>query len=63
MLRQIGYEKRSVALVIDDERGGETVILGRVKSGSRHDNAAWYRDADGNLCKAGDTSLMFTEET
>ncbi|NRA04282.1 MAG: hypothetical protein HRU00_16965 [Myxococcales bacterium] len=63
VLRQIGYEKRSVALVIDDERGVETVILGRVKSGSRHDNAAWYRDADGNLRKAGDTSLMFTEET
>jgi hypothetical protein len=62
VLRQVGYESRSIALIVDDERGVETLILGRITNGSRHDNAAWYRDDDGILRPAGDTSIVFAEE-
>lgn len=62
LLRQIDYEGKACALVIDALRIPETVLLGRVRSGSALDNAAWYQDAFTKARTAGDLSLTFVEE-
>ena len=58
---QIDFEARPTVLVQDTDRP-DLAILGRVTSGSQHDNAAWYKDSSLVLRTAGDQSITFEEE-
>jgi hypothetical protein len=62
LMRQISYEQKPVALVLDAARANETLLLGRVRSGSTLDNAAFYVDSAGKTRPVGDLSLTFVEE-
>ena len=62
MMRQIGYEGKACALVLNADQTPETLMLGRVKSGASLDQAGWYRDSFGIMRTAGDLSLTFVEE-
>lgn len=62
MLRQIGYEKRPVALIRDEDNPTETLQLGRVVSGAQFDNSVWFTDPDGASRVGGDLPFTFVEE-
>jgi hypothetical protein len=62
MFRQISYEGKACALVLNADQTPESLMLGRVKSGASLDNAGWYRDSNGIMRTAGDLSLTFVEE-
>lgn len=62
MLGAVAYEGRPCALVLDEDRTPESIVLGRVKSGSSLDNASWYIDTNGLRRVAGDLSITFVEE-
>jgi len=58
----VGFEVFPVALVLDDDREDMTVFLGRIRTGSQLDNAAWYFDANGIRRTAGDETFSIVEE-
>jgi hypothetical protein len=62
MMRQIGYEGKACALVLNADQTPETLMLGRVKSGASLDQAGWYKDSFNIMRTAGDLSLTFVEE-
>ncbi len=62
MFRQISYEAKACALVLNADQTPESLMLGRVKSGASLDNAGWYRDSNGIMRTTGDLSLTFVEE-
>lgn len=62
MFRQISYEGKAVAFVLNADQTPESLMLGRVKSGGSLDNAGWYRDSNGIMRTTGDLSLTFVEE-
>lgn len=57
-----GYEIRPVVLVLDDSEEEQRVVLGTVRSGTDHDNAAWYQDSNSVWREAGDLGLTLVEE-
>ena len=64
MMREFqGYARSPVGLVLNAAQiGRETVVFGRLTSGSQMDESAWYRDAAGEWRTAGDVDLVLTEE-
>jgi hypothetical protein len=62
MFRQISYEGKACAFVLNADQTPESLMLGRVKSGGSLDNAGWYRDSNGIMRTTGDLSLTFVEE-
>ena len=62
MLRELSYEVRAIALVLDEDRPVESAILGRVTNGNEQDNAMWWEDVNGVKRTAGDLSLTFVED-
>jgi hypothetical protein len=62
MFRQISYEGKACAFVLNADQTPESLMLGRVKSGASLDNAGWYRDSNGIMRTTGDLSLTFVEE-
>jgi hypothetical protein len=70
MQRELSYEVRPLALVLDQDNANEQVLLGRITSGNEQDNAMWWLDnpypatpaSEGVKRTAGDLSLTFVEE-
>ena len=61
-LRLAGYEVRPIGLVMDSLRPVDSVMYGRIVSGSQLDNAGYFQDSSGVIRAAGDLSFTFTEE-
>lgn len=62
LVKQIGYDQRAVAFINDDEQEIVGSMLATITSGSQNDHAAYYRDTQGVLRKAGDLSITMVEE-
>jgi hypothetical protein len=63
LLSQVSYEERALALVLNDERAVESMLLGRVRSGGALDNVGWWRHPTSNDAHTtGDMTLNFVEE-
>jgi len=64
LLRKLhAYSVRPVGLLLDSQNvTPDTLLYGRVSSGSQMDEAAWYKDSEGEWRTAGDTDITITEE-
>lgn len=62
-LRNQGYNATPLALCFDDHNANLQLVIGRITSGSQHDNAGWRPNPLADLpYTVGDQSLTFTEE-
>lgn len=58
-----GFSVRPIGLLLDSGNvTPDTLLYGRISSGSQMDEAAWYKDTNGIWRTAGDVDVTFTEE-